>query len=254
MELITVLLTGFISVLSAGGVVIDQVATTALEDQLHDAEQLDVRIDNTPSYQLVNGTLDRVRIAGRGLYPVEDVRIHLLDIETDPIHLNAPDLRRGTLTLEEPLRAALRLVITQDDLDRTLTSPYVLDQLRSLTQSLSNDEAALEDFLNPQLQFIGNNRLRLDVVLQSDTDPVAIAAEFTLRLQSGSRLEVADLDLSIDDQSVPDTITNAVDQILEQQLDLSRLEDQGIIARYLQLDIQADQLSLVGFLMIEPAD
>jgi hypothetical protein len=254
MELITLLLTGIIGILSTGGMVIDQVATRALTDSLHDVEQLDVRIDNTPSYQIVNGTLDRVRIASRGLYPVEDVRIALLDLETDPIHLNGPDLRRGTLTLEHPLRAALHLVITQDDLDRALTSPYLLNQLRSLTQAIAPNEAALDDFLNPRLQFLGNNRLRLDVVLQSDTDPVAIAAEVTLRIKSGSRLEVTDLDLSIDDQPVPANITTAAAQILEQQLDLRRLESQGIIARYLQLEIQPDQLSVAAIVIIEPVD
>lgn len=254
MELITLVLASLMGVVSAGGLVLDEVAESSLRQSLVEAESLSVRIDNTPSYQIANGAIDRVRIAGRGLFPLEDVRVAAVDIETDAIALDLADLQSGTLTLEEPLIAAARLELTQADLDRALQSPYVVEQLQNLTQAIAGDETltSLDTFINPRLDLLADNRLRIEVLLENDDDPVAIAAEFKLERRSASALAVTDLRLTIDDQPMPDNLLNAATELLEQQLDLRQWEDAGIVARYLHVAITDDTLVLAGIVQVNP--
>jgi hypothetical protein len=64
MELITVLLSSFLSVLSFGGIVADQAAASAIRSRFSKVENVQVRIDNAPNLQIINGKADRVRVAG----------------------------------------------------------------------------------------------------------------------------------------------------------------------------------------------
>ncbi len=71
MEFIAILLSSLISLVSPTGLVIDKVAENTLRKQFASVERLQVRIDNTPSYQILGGRVDRIRIAGRGLFPTK---------------------------------------------------------------------------------------------------------------------------------------------------------------------------------------
>ena len=68
MEFFAAVLTGLLGVAGAPGIVIDRLITDALRGQLVRADRLEVRLDNTPNYQLLQGKIDRVRLAGRGIY------------------------------------------------------------------------------------------------------------------------------------------------------------------------------------------
>lgn len=52
------------------------------------ADTLEVRVDNAPNYQILLGNVDRIRVAGRGVYVLEFLRIDEVDIETDPISID----------------------------------------------------------------------------------------------------------------------------------------------------------------------
>jgi hypothetical protein len=55
MELITILLSGITALFSLTGIVVDKNVETALVSQLNRVEQLQVRTDNAPPHQIING-------------------------------------------------------------------------------------------------------------------------------------------------------------------------------------------------------
>ena len=85
MELIAIILSGFLSLLVPVGFVGDQIAAREIGKRFEKVEQLQVRIDNAPSYQILQGKLERVRIAGRGIWFSDSIRIEALELETDAI-------------------------------------------------------------------------------------------------------------------------------------------------------------------------
>jgi hypothetical protein len=85
------LVSSLLALVSPVGLVVDQIALNAIRSQFEKVDQLQVRIDNAPSYQLLQGKVERVRIAGRGLQ-LKQIRIAAIELETDPINLDPRSL------------------------------------------------------------------------------------------------------------------------------------------------------------------
>ena len=65
-----------------------------------------------------------IRVASRGVEPIPDLRIAVLEFETEPIDLNlaaaAPGRSESPL-LQQPLQGGVRLVLTEADLNQRVT-------------------------------------------------------------------------------------------------------------------------------------
>ena len=69
-----------------------QIETSTSGDRLISVEQQAIRIDNTPNYQIVQGKIDQVRIAGRGVTINSYLRIDTLELETDAIAIDLQEV------------------------------------------------------------------------------------------------------------------------------------------------------------------
>ncbi len=250
MEFFTILISSLLGLLSPTGVVVDRVAESQIRKQLVAAEQLQVRVDNAPSYQIIQGRADRVRIAGHGLFPVQDFRIDTLELETDPI-----SLQLKTRKLEKPLQAGVRIVLTQKDIDRALRSPFVTARLKNLgIRLLRRDVKQVEryDFLNPQLTLLPQNRVRFQVELQEQGDPakLKIVAEAEPQIVSGRSLQLNNLKIWANGQASPEPVTRAIENLIRDRTDLRRLESSNITARILNLKLEPSRLELASFVQI----
>lgn len=237
---------------------VDRVAQTTIRKQFEAVEQLEVRIDSAPSYQIVQGKADRIRIAGRGLFPAKEIRLEALEVETDLIQLDATRLRRGKPRLETPLRAGVRLVLKQEDMNRALRSPLVLKQLKALGISTlaqqTRQRAQRYTLLNPRIEFLANQRLRLQAELQDATDPdtLTIVAESGLAIIAGRQLQLLNPIVRVNNEAVPVQIVQSIAKGITEQSDLRQLEKNGLTARILQLNLAENQISLAAFVQVAP--
>lgn len=258
MEFLTILLSSLITLVSPTGIVLDRVAQTALRQQFQAVEQLQVRIDNAPSYQIIQGKAERIRIAGRGLFPVQGVRLEALELETDPIHLNPRSLQRGKPRLVEPLRAGIRLVMTEADLNRALRSPAITKQLRALGVSVLNqqdaDQANRYELLNPRVEFLPDRRIRFQMGLREAGDPaiLEILAESGLEVVAGRQLHLVQPMLRVNGEAVPAQVLSSLVDGIAEQSDLRQFERSGILARVLQWQMDPKQLQLALFVQVAP--
>ncbi|HEY9640913.1 MAG TPA: DUF2993 domain-containing protein [Coleofasciculaceae cyanobacterium] len=257
MEFFTILLSSLIGILSPVGLVTDRVAESAIRHQLQSAEQLAVRIDNTPSYRLAQGRVDRVRIAGRGLYPIEGIRIAALEVETDAIAIDPATLTRRP-RLEEPIQAGVKLVLNQQDLNRALQSKVVTRQLRNINLnflSSAGDRSERSSLVNPQIDFLAHSRFRLQVTLkgQQTGHQDQITVESGVQVISGRQLQLVEPVIRLNDQAVPPQLIALLTSGISQFLDLKNLEASGITARVLKLETAGDAVTIAGFIRINPS-
>ncbi|MBD2038929.1 DUF2993 domain-containing protein [Leptolyngbya sp. FACHB-321] len=258
MEFLTIFLSSLITLISPAGVVVDRVAQTTVRKQFESVEQLEVRVDNAPSYQLVQGKVDRIRVAGRGLFPAQDIRLEAFELETDPIQLDAARLRRGQPRLEKPLRAGVRLVLKQEDMNRALRSPIVLDQLKALGVNTlgqqTRQRAQRYTLLNPRIEFLANQRLRLQAELQEAADPdtLTIVVESGIAIIAGRQLQLLSPVVTLDDEAVPESIIRSIAKGLSDQSDLRQFKKTGLTARILQLNLTENQINLAAFVQVAP--
>lgn len=254
MDILTIVLSSLMGLVSPVGVVADQVAAAAIREQLAAVEELRVRIDNAPNYQIVQGKADRIRIAGRGVFPIKDLRLAVVELETDPVNLNRRRLQRGKFRFQEPLQAGVRLVVTEADINRALRSPSVLKRLQKLAGNVLGDQAGDYRVQNSQVEFLDSQQVRIQTELQSEdsTESLAIEVESGLEIISGRQLRLLQPRVQLNGEPVPDAILGAVIDRLPERLDLQQLESSGITARVVQFKLDSNQLELAAFIQVTP--
>ena len=259
MNALTVLLTSLMGLFSMAGAVPDQVIESGIRDQVEHVETLAVRTDVATNHQLLHGELQQIRIAARGLYPMADVRIDTLDVETDAIDIKVDELRNGDWVWEQPFQAAVHLVLTQEDMDRALRSPLVVQQLEHMNIELFGglvggmNEATLTA---PTIRFLDDDRLQFGATLTQAGTGEQLEVEFTtgLAIAQGTQLQFIDPELRANGVAFPADLMSQFINGFSQAYTLKALESQGITARLLALDITAESMSVASFVRLESAD
>ncbi len=259
MELVTILLSSLLLLISPVGVVIDQVAENAIRDRLLGAESLEVRIDNGPSYQLLQGKVSKVRIAGRGILPFPALRFEVAELETDAIDLSFSRLRQGEVVLDEAFQGAAHLVLTETDINTFLASPFVLERLSQIKiGSLTPAQARERDryrISNPTVDFLADDRLKLSVELEDlvQAGSLLIEAETGLVISEGEQLVLVEPQLIVNGQPAPDRLIKTLLGSFNERLSLQQLDESGITARVLDFAVMPDSLDFALWVRVDPS-
>jgi hypothetical protein len=266
MELITIILSGLLSVFSNGGWLVEAIAHKQLAAYFESAEELAIRADNNPNYQIAQGRLDRLRIAGRGIYLKPDLRIAALELETDPIDLDLRNLSTKSLeelrnSLEKPLQCAVSVVITQQDLLKALESEALITQLQANLNELVASQAGAStisyEVLNPRIELKPHNSLNIQVTLRRAGSTIrqdrqlAIALNLKLEVIQGKKIQVSNLEGTVNNRPISNRLLKGFAEGISDRLNLATIEKQGIFARLLQLEITEDKIEMIGFAKME---
>lgn len=257
MDIVIAILTSLLAIASPVGAIVDQLAEEAIRDQIAGAEELYVRLDNIPNYQVLNGRINHVRAAGRGIYPVPELRIAAVDLETDTVDVDFGQLRQGQLALDEPLQGAVKVVLLGSDVNQFIASDWAQEQLRQLQFTLPGGrtrESSRYGLVDPSLEFLPDNRLRVVVDLQDRVteETLPITVELGLNIVKGHRLELIDPAITISGEAAPPQLLTSLAAGAEDQLTLKRLEEFGITARVLDFAIRDNELMIAMFARVEP--
>jgi len=260
MEWFFIVLTSFLSLLAPVGLALDQVIAATVRRGVAAVEELTVRVDNRPSWALIEGQLQRVRIASRGLEPLPQLRLAEAELETDVIAVDWGTLPpqnlqalRGSLRL--PLQGAVRLLITQEDVNRALARGEIKTQLQALLNRLLPSEAQSLRLNGARISFLAQNRLELELTLTQgleDQEPLNIAISTGLKVNRGHQLELVEPKASLNGRQISSRILNTAVGLIGDRLDLQPLEKQGIVARLLQLEISPQKAQIAAFVRLEP--
>ncbi|VEP12622.1 conserved hypothetical protein [Hyella patelloides LEGE 07179] len=268
MELIAIILSGFLSVFSNGGWLLDVIANNQLGSYVESAEKLAIRVDNTPNYQIAKGNVDHLRVAGQGIYLQPDLRIASLELETDSIALDLTNLSTESLdklrsSLQKPLQGAMSIVITEEDLINALQSERIIAKLQAALNDLvarrAGSRAIAYKLLTPSIQLSDDNLITIKVTLrregemlrESQSQELAIAINLGLDLIQGKKIQVSTLEGTVNNRPISSRLLKGFAEGISDRLDFTTIERQGIFARLLQLEIAEDKIKIIGFARME---
>jgi hypothetical protein len=277
MEILTIVLSGLLSLISGGGIILDSVAIDRLRSQIISLDQQAIRVDNTPSYQIAQGKVQKVRIATRGLTIKPNFKIAALELETDAVALDLAKLNLNSIdelrnSLEQPLQGAGKLILTETNLNQALQSPETLAQLQQALNRLIVRKAGSTNIayqLNDlQVELQSANRLGIKFILsrpktnyeeystlktspKSRSRELIIALKFQIQVLNGKTIQITKLEGTVNSRPMSSRLLNGFAEGLSDRLNLTSLEANGILARILQLEINEDELKLVGFARVE---
>lgn len=260
MELLTILLSALLVIVSPVNFAIDTVVESALRSRLDKVEELQVRVDNTPNYQVVQGKVERVRIAGRGVWLTPEIRVDTLDVETDPISVNLQRLRQGgrespRASLRQPAQAGVSLVLTESDINQALHSPAIEAQLRQFVRRLVRRSTEGYEFLNSRVEFLDNNRIRFQVdVREGETQPQLVIVESGIGVTAGHSLQLIEPAISINGIALPPQVVEGFARGVTNRFNLRTLEEAGITGRLLDLEVSDRELKVAAFVRVEPSN
>ena len=260
MEFFTIFLSSLLTLFSPVGLVLDTVVANTIRSQINDVEELAVRIDNTPSYQPIQGKVDRVRIASRGIEPIEDFRIEALELETDSVDIDINNLQIENIkgirqSLRKPLQGGLRLVFKEKDINQALKSDQIRMKLQNTINNLVSEQVPKFKILTLKVELKPKNRLGIKVKLQqlkgSDKEDIpetiVLSLEAGFKTEDGRAIQILDLNGELNGRTLSKKFLSRF-----QQFDLAALEKQGIITRLLKLQVDEESLELVSFIRLEP--
>jgi hypothetical protein len=268
MEFLSILLASLFSAISPLGLIVDQRLESAFRSRVRDVETLEVRVDNTPSYQLLQGKIQRIRLASRNVTLTSNLRLKSFALETDPIAVNFTSLREGEFdslsqvrtVLAQPFNVALKLSLSETDLNQFLSSPDVQARLEAILQRIANQLPSggnqRYELLSAQLQFFEDNRLSLEFQVRVSRRQREDFQNFQIRLVSGiavrqgKQVTLVEPELTIDGEPLPPQLVRAVSQRISSRFNLEALEKEKILARLLQLKIEEDEVELAAFVQI----
>ncbi len=277
MEILTIVLAGLLSLTSSGGAILDSVAVHRIKSQIISSQKQAIRIDNTPSYQIAQGKLTKVRIAARDIKVKPDLEIAVLELETDPLDVNLAKLNFNNIdelreSLDQPLQGAGKLILTEANLNQALESPEILAQLSNNLNRLiarragsTNIAYQLRDF---QVALLPANRLKIKFKLNRPVNnfeidktaksslsrpsrELAIALELKIKVFKGKTIRISEPQGTVNGRPMSSRLLNGFAEGISDRLNLDSLQADGILARVLQLEINEDKLKLVGFLKLE---
>lgn len=255
MEALAVILTGVLGLGSSLGIITDRVVEGAIRQQIPKIEQLAVRVDNSPNYQLVQGRIDRVRIASRGVYFVPFLRIDTLELETDRIGIKTTNNKTELL---EPLQAAVRVVLKEEDINRALDSPVIRPLFQGIKVDFSSFNPSLSveeiDIVDPKIYFLTDNKARVTATLVNrkiDVNPLEISAEISIEVLPNGNVKLNQVELNVAGIRIPDILIGNVIRGINRVLDLKQLEAQGIKSRVLKFEFMGGKMQLIGFAQLD---
>lgn len=278
MELLTILLAGLFSVLVPGGWAIESLASKNLSANLTAVEQLAIRVDNSPSYQIALGKLGGIKLASRGVEVQPGLRIESLELETDSLAFKRQDFSTSNLqqlrtSLQQPLQGGVQVVLTEVDLNRALQSPAIKNQLQiALNRLIARTGASVTYQLNnPQIKLQNGNRLGFSVGLcrsfasknqlqdcfhgdRSKESKLNIKLEWGIKTLAGRKIKLVEPIGTVNGRPMSARLLTGFAEGISDRLDLNTLEENGIFARLLQLKIDREQIALAGFVRIETFD
>ncbi len=106
-------------------------AQAGLSSQLDAAEKISVDV-RTDILKVIQGQADSVEVSGQGLVLQEDIRVQEMELHLDNVAVDPLSALFGQIELTHPVDAIAKFILTQEDLNRTLSSDYVKNQMQKL--------------------------------------------------------------------------------------------------------------------------
>lgn len=122
---------------------LSRAAEMMLSSQLDAAEKIDVDV-RTNLLDIVQGEVDSVSVTGHGLVMQKDIRVQEMELHTDHISINPLSAILGKFELNQAIDATARLVLTEQDINRTLNCDYIRNKLQNLELDVDGQTAIVE--------------------------------------------------------------------------------------------------------------
>lgn len=215
-----------------------------LNSQLDDAEDLKVDVQ-TNLGEMVQGQVDSVSVAGHGLVMQKDIRVQELEIETDGIAINPLSVLFGEVELTHPTDATARIVLKEEDINRTLNSKYVRSKMRPFELNVDGQIVTLE-LQHLEIHLLSESQIECcgKITLQEKGNTRQLAFIALLQPRTSSQPLLLEAFQCLPGQGISLEVVAALMQKFKELLNLPYYELEGNAYRIKDMEVQKGSLTL----------
>ncbi|MGB7441285.1 MAG: DUF2993 domain-containing protein [Coleofasciculaceae cyanobacterium] len=242
-----------------GEQMLNTVASKTIRHLFTQSESVDVSVRCYPSSKLLQGSIDSFKMSGRGLVIRRQFRTEEMSFETDAVSLDFSSVLQGKITLKQPTQAIAQVNLTEVDINDAFQADLVRKRLENLElPSLAElTDGQPISFTDVHLQLQPNNRIKLFAKASLPNHGlVPICMTSTLAVERRRRILFQDSQFEPDSipessQEIAQTLTSALDEILNNMVDLDRFNLDGVKMRLNRLETQGKTLIFSGYAQID---
>ncbi|HEY9674103.1 MAG TPA: DUF2993 domain-containing protein [Waterburya sp.] len=242
-----------------GEQMLNTVASKTIRHLFTQSESVDVSVRCYPSSKLLQGSIDSLKMSGRGLVIRRQFRAEEMSFETDAISIDFGSLVKGQLNLKQPTQAVAQVVLTEDDINNSFKAELVRKRLENISTPALSELSGGEpvSFTDVQVKLQPNNRLRLFAKAQLPPHglvPISMSSTLVVErrrrvLFQNSQFEPDEVPESL--REISQQLTTVLDEILNNMVDLDRFNLDGVTIRINRLETQGKKLIFSGYAQIE---
>jgi hypothetical protein len=242
-----------------GEQMLNTVASKTIRHLFTQSESVEVSVRCYPSSKLLQGSIDSLKMSGRGLVIRQQFRTEEMSFETDAISLDFSSVLKGQMNIKQPTQAIAQVVLTEEDINNSFKAELVRKRLENITSPALSELSGGEpiSFTEVQVTLQPNNQLRLfakaDLPVQG---LVPISMTSTLAVER--RRRVLFQNSQFEPEAIPESLretsqklATALDEILNNMVDLDRFNLDGVTLRINRLETQGKKLIFSGYAQIE---
>ncbi|WP_353813029.1 DUF2993 domain-containing protein [Moorena sp. SIO1G6] len=242
-----------------GEQLLNTVASKTIRHLFTTSESVDVSVRCYPSSKLLQGSIDSFKMSGRGLVIRREFRTEEMSFETDAVSLDFSSVLQGKISLKQPTQAIAQVILTEADINQSFKAQLVRKRLENLSTpaltALSGGDPV--SFTEVQVELQPNNGLRLfakanlpkyGIVPISMTSTIGVERRRRI-LFKDSQFQANEIPESL--QEISKTLTVALDEILNNMVDLDRFNLDGVTMRINRLETQGKKLVFSGYAQID---
>lgn len=156
---------------------ISEVIKVALSAQFDELQKMVVNVQSN-FLKLLQGQADSVNVAVQDVVK-EEIHIQEIEIQTTGISIDPLSALLGKIRLNEPIDSHIRLVLTEDDLNHTMNSDYVIENLKPLDLEVNGAIISTELLPPFTIRLLSDNRIRFTGIVKVNDPEHPLEAGFT---------------------------------------------------------------------------
>jgi hypothetical protein len=226
------------------GQLLSQEVERRLCDQLDEVENIDVDLQ-TDLLKILQGRADTIYVAGQGLV-IKGIRVQDIKLQTDNVAINPFSALFGQIQLHQPVDVTTRIVLTEVDLNRALTSEIVYQKLQQFNLKVDDELVSLK-LEEMQLHLPEKNQMAFTgkVLIQEKEQTYSIGFTSMLRPRTRQSPIILESFQCTQGNGISLDIIAALIQKAKELVNLPYFEFDDIILRIKEIEVQKGNLILL---------
>jgi hypothetical protein len=229
---------------------LSKVAELGIKSQLNEVDELNIDIRTDP-LKVVQGEVDSVTIAGKGMVVQQDLRMETLEINTETVAIDPLSVLFGNIELTQPTSATARIVLTEADLNRALSSDFLQAKLKLL--KLQHQEKPITinmEMVRISLPGDGKIYINAEFLVLETAAKKQVAAVCLPQLNQTEQRITLEI-LTAEGQGLTPELATAIFDQVTSLLDLKNFELPGMSLHLREFDVRAGEIVLCADTQIE---